>query len=54
MEGLGFIYFSFNGVDFRRKMVKGWVYEAGKGVEQQKEFPDVIINSYIPKAISNL
>lgn len=34
-------------------MVKGWVYEAGKGVEQQKKFPDVIINSYIPKTISN-
>ncbi|AZU60426.1 YheC/YheD family protein [Neobacillus mesonae] len=49
MEGIDFIYFSFDSVDFEQKIVNGWVYEKGKWVQEQKEFPAVIINSCNPK-----
>ena len=49
MEGIEFIYFTFNGVDFDRKIVNGWVYEKGKWIEKQVGFPTVIINSCNPK-----
>ncbi|GHH99559.1 YheC/YheD family endospore coat-associated protein [Neobacillus kokaensis] len=49
MEGIDFIYFPFDGVDFEQNVVSGWVYEKGGWIREQREFPTVIINSCNPK-----
>ncbi|MFD1735478.1 YheC/YheD family protein [Bacillus salitolerans] len=49
MEGVEFIYFSYGGVDFAQKKIKGWDYEDGKWRQREVRFPDVIINISGPR-----
>jgi glutathione synthase/RimK-type ligase-like ATP-grasp enzyme len=49
MEGIHFFYFSFKNVDFDNMKINGWIYEEGKWIQKQVEFPAVVINSCNPK-----
>lgn len=49
MEGIHFFYFSFDNVDFDNMKIDGWVYEEGKWLQKQVDFPAVVINSCNPK-----
>ena len=49
MEGIDFIYFTYNDVDFDKKIVNGQVYKQGKWREKKTAIPAVIINSCNPK-----
>ncbi|MFB3169096.1 YheC/YheD family protein [Neobacillus sp. 179-C4.2 HS] len=49
MEGIHFFYFSFNNVDFDNMKIDGWMYEEGKWIQKQVDFPAVVINSCNPK-----
>ncbi|MCM3571042.1 YheC/YheD family protein [Neobacillus mesonae] len=49
MEGIDFIYFTFNDIDFEGEIVNGWIYEKGEWVQTEKKIPKVIINSCNPK-----
>ncbi|WHY02041.1 YheC/YheD family protein [Neobacillus sp. DY30] len=49
MEGIHFFYFSFNNVDFDNMKIDGWMYEDGKWIQKQVDFPAVVINSCNPK-----
>nr|WP_263325979.1 YheC/YheD family protein [Neobacillus sp. Marseille-Q6967] len=49
MEDIPFFYFSFNSVDFENMKIKGWRYEEGKWIQEQMDFPAVVINSGNPK-----
>lgn len=45
MEGIPFYYFSFDQVNFADRKINGWVYEKGKWIQKQLDFPAVVINS---------
>lgn len=49
MEGIPFYYFSFDQVNFAEKKINGWVYEKGEWVQQELDFPSVVINSCSPQ-----
>ena len=49
MEGIHFFYFSFKNVDFDNMKIDGWMYEEGKWIQKQVDFPAVVINSCNPK-----
>jgi glutathione synthase/RimK-type ligase-like ATP-grasp enzyme len=49
MEGIHFFYFSYNHVDFDNMKINGWMYEEGKWIQKQVDFPAVVINSCNPK-----
>ncbi|MFP7299290.1 YheC/YheD family protein [Neobacillus niacini] len=49
MEGMHFFYFSFKNVDFDNMKINGWMYEEGKWIQKQVDFPAVVINSCNPK-----
>jgi glutathione synthase/RimK-type ligase-like ATP-grasp enzyme len=49
MEGINFIYFSFENIDFKDLKINGWIYEDRKWIARQVDFPTVIINSCNPK-----
>jgi len=49
MEGVDFFYFSFGTVDMVDHKINGWIYDNGKWIQQQRDLPDIIINSKSPK-----
>ncbi len=49
MEGIHFFYFSYKNVDFDNMKINGWMYEEGKWIQKQVDFPAVVINSCNPK-----
>ena len=49
MEGVDFFYFSFGTVDMVDNKINGWRYDNGKWIQQQRDLPDIIINSKSPK-----
>ncbi|MBU7592261.1 YheC/YheD family protein [Metabacillus halosaccharovorans] len=49
MEGVDFFYFSFGTVDMADNKINGWRYDNGKWIQQQRDLPDIIINSKSPK-----
>lgn len=49
MEGVDFFYFSFGTVDMEKNTINGWVYDKGEWFQQQRDLPDIIINSKSPK-----
>ncbi|MBO1510273.1 YheC/YheD family protein [Metabacillus bambusae] len=50
MEGVDFIYFSYNGIDFNRRKINSWQYGNGEWLQLETDFPDVVINSSSPKS----
>jgi glutathione synthase/RimK-type ligase-like ATP-grasp enzyme len=50
MEGVDFIYFSYNSIDFNKRKINSWQYESGEWLQLETEFPDVVINSSSPKS----
>ena len=49
MEGVDFFYFTFDTVDMSASKINGWVYDNGEWIQQQRDLPDIIINSKSPK-----
>lgn len=49
MEGIPFIYFTFNNIDFNTMKVNGWEYNHGEWAKAVVDIPNVIINSCNPK-----
>ena len=44
-KGVDFIYFSPKGVDFKNKVINGYIYRDEKWERAQRRFPDVIFNA---------
>ncbi|MEF2889272.1 MAG: YheC/YheD family protein [Turicibacter sanguinis] len=51
-EGVDFIYFSPKGVDFKNKVINGYVYKDGIWKRATKRFPDVIFNAGSPAKLN--
>ena len=49
MEGIPFIYFTFNNIDFHTMKVNGWEYNHGEWARAIVDIPTVIINNCNPK-----
>ncbi|PID21073.1 alpha-L-glutamate ligase [Sporosarcina sp. P3] len=45
MEGVDFYYFSPRDVNFKTKVISGYVYEQGEWIQKEMLFPDVIYNA---------
>jgi UDP-N-acetylmuramoyl-tripeptide--D-alanyl-D-alanine ligase len=51
-EGVNFIYFSPKGVDFKNKVINGYIYRDEKWERAQRRFPDVIFNAGSPAKLN--
>lgn len=51
-EGVDFIYFSPKGVDFKNKVINGYVYKNGAWKHATKRFPDAIFNAGSPAKLN--
>lgn len=49
MEDVDFFYFSYGDVDFKTETINGWIYDRGNWLRVVRNFPDVVINTCIPK-----
>ncbi|WP_281659052.1 YheC/YheD family protein [Halobacillus sp. Cin3] len=49
MHGSDFFYFSYSGIDFDHRRIKGWIYQEGSWHEKDLPFPEVIINISAPR-----
>lgn len=49
MEGIPFVYFSYQGVNLESRKIEGWVYSKGKWEQRTMDLPQVIINISRPR-----
>ncbi|ALC89728.1 hypothetical protein AM500_08065 [Bacillus sp. FJAT-18017] len=49
MEGIPFVYFSYQGVNLKSRKIEGWVYRKGKWVQRKMDLPQVVINISRPR-----